>query len=598
MSLLVWLPLNGNLGNNGFNNVTVTNSSSTVSDSGKIGKCYSFSGSSQKLTSTLSSSVSSSIGSLACWVKFNAFPASGKWMCLMQLGTSGGYANCRFGMYMEYTNGINVCVDGSTTAENLYTHSLSTDTWYHLCTTYDGTDVKLYLNGEIVLSKSVTKGTYTSSATNLFIGGTNNYYLNGYLNDVRYYNHALSAKEVKEISQGLILHYPMTGGGKYGYNLAKGTNTSDTSTNTFYFSEQTGGSTRSIIDVDGVTCAKITRNATEHSGWSFLGYSNWDRAALKPSTTYTISMDVIGSGSGYVSFAAFKQGNSTNSLTASVTTISCNFNADNWSHLVYQTTTIADFTDKGTSQIIYMGCPFLTTVSTWIMMKNLKIEEGTIDTPWIPHTSDAKYNLAKYGNTTEYDVSGYHRDGTISGTIEYVTDTPRNNVCSNLIDPAYITYKLPANMYYATYAFWMKEPSFTTYGAIHMQAGNPSGGYSPWFSANTESGSLWMYLGGNSPNYCKASGSLSVDTWYHCAMVWDNGVAQWYLNGEKSGNAVTFTTKKYIDNSTNSTIGDSYTGSSWNGTPFTGQISDWRVYATALSATDIKQLYEETKSHK
>ena len=590
MSLLVWLPLNGNLGNNGFNNVTVTNSSSTVSDSGKIGKCYSFSGSSQKLTSTLSSSVSSSIGSLACWVKFNAFPASGKWMCLMQLGTSGGYANCRFGMYMEYTNGINVCVDGSTTAENLYTHSLSTDTWYHLCTTYDGTDVKLYLNGEIVLSKSVTKGTYTSSATNLFIGGTNNYYLNGYLNDVRYYNHALSAKEVKEISQGLILHYPMTGGGKYGYNLAKGTNTSDTSTNTFYFSEQTGGSTRSIIDVDGVTCAKITRNATEHSGWSFLGYSNWDRAALKPSTTYTISMDVIGSGSGYVSFAAFKQGNSTNSLTASVTTISCNFNADNWSHLVYQTTTIADFTDKGTSQIIYMGCPFLTTVSTWIMMKNLKIEEGTIDTPWIPHTSDAKYNLAKYGNTTEYDVSGYHRDGTITGTIAYQPNTFRNLVGSYLDGASYIQTTSPSTSV-RTAAFWIKTPKTNTTVAFvdyksQLGFGFQSAGYV--IPNCVSSGNIKMYT--NTP--------VPANEWCHIVVVRDDAYSnvRFYVNGvewttrpSQNVNSWTHTTDTLI-------IGARY----YNGvtTNMICNISDFRLYVTQLSDADIKQLYEETKSHK
>jgi hypothetical protein len=36
-----------------------------------------------------------------------------------------------------------------------------------------------------------------------------NYKLKGYLNDVRIYNHCLSPKEVKEISKGLVLHYPM-----------------------------------------------------------------------------------------------------------------------------------------------------------------------------------------------------------------------------------------------------------------------------------------------------------------------------------------------------------------------------------------------------
>ena len=42
MSLVVWLPLNGNLENQGLSNVTVTNNGATVDNNGKIGKCYKF----------------------------------------------------------------------------------------------------------------------------------------------------------------------------------------------------------------------------------------------------------------------------------------------------------------------------------------------------------------------------------------------------------------------------------------------------------------------------------------------------------------------------------------------------------------------------
>ena len=46
MSLRVWLPLNGTLDNQGLDDVTVINNGATVNNSGKIGKCYSFDGSS------------------------------------------------------------------------------------------------------------------------------------------------------------------------------------------------------------------------------------------------------------------------------------------------------------------------------------------------------------------------------------------------------------------------------------------------------------------------------------------------------------------------------------------------------------------------
>ena len=42
MALQVWLPLNGNLNNQGLANVTVSNSGATVNSAGKIGSCYAF----------------------------------------------------------------------------------------------------------------------------------------------------------------------------------------------------------------------------------------------------------------------------------------------------------------------------------------------------------------------------------------------------------------------------------------------------------------------------------------------------------------------------------------------------------------------------
>ena len=50
MALQIWLPLNGDLTQQGLSNVTVTNNGATVDNNGKIGKCYSFNGSSNYIT--------------------------------------------------------------------------------------------------------------------------------------------------------------------------------------------------------------------------------------------------------------------------------------------------------------------------------------------------------------------------------------------------------------------------------------------------------------------------------------------------------------------------------------------------------------------
>lgn len=205
MALQVWLPLTDNTRNYGLSNgVAVTNNGATLDNNGRIGKCYSFNGTNNKLTCTLSSTISKSIGSIALWVKFNSFPGSSSFYEMIHIGSNGGYANCLFGFYMEYTNRINISINGSSTNTNSYTHSLSANTWYHLCATFDGTIVKLYINGAQVLSKEATKASYATAASNVYIGGTTSYWLNGKINDVRVYDNCLSPEDVKRLYQTKI----------------------------------------------------------------------------------------------------------------------------------------------------------------------------------------------------------------------------------------------------------------------------------------------------------------------------------------------------------------------------------------------------------
>ena len=73
MSLVAWFPLNGNLDNKGLSNYTLTNSNATVNDNGKIGKCYSFNGTSSYLSSNFSYQNFGNNVSIAFWVKVSAF---------------------------------------------------------------------------------------------------------------------------------------------------------------------------------------------------------------------------------------------------------------------------------------------------------------------------------------------------------------------------------------------------------------------------------------------------------------------------------------------------------------------------------------------
>ena len=72
MSLKVWLPLDGDLRNLGCSGVEVANNGATVDNSGKIGKCYYFDGTSNYLLGNPAPlSNDSTEWSFCCWFKPN-----------------------------------------------------------------------------------------------------------------------------------------------------------------------------------------------------------------------------------------------------------------------------------------------------------------------------------------------------------------------------------------------------------------------------------------------------------------------------------------------------------------------------------------------
>lgn len=577
MSLRVWLPLNGDLRNNGLSNIAIDNSNLTVDNNGKIGKCYSFNGSSSKITNTFSSPISSSIGTLACWVKFNAFPASNKWYTLLHLGNLGGYAACRFGLYMDYTNRICVSVDGSS-QKNLYTHSLTTNQWYHICTTYDGNIIKLYIDGTEVMSVTATKGTYTTDSSYLYIGATNNYWLNGYMNDARYYDHALSAKEVKEISKGLVCHYTL--------NSYSGREN--------LFNWQNKGS-----DV-------IVLNDYQNTG-SFTQFTN--SLTFDPSTTvgqkYTVSFWAR-SPRGTTKLQLYN--NNTSPRYFRFSTVLTNNLGTEWQFFTYTFTNNDAGSGNESASIcrrieIYMPSQMKGEV------KLIKVEQGDSATIWSPSPSDSHYNQMGYNSNIIYDVSGYNNNAQkyyydTTGTIEASSDTPRNSLSTyinsenNTTNTASGTVFLYGNCElttpnYLTIAFWCKP-----IGGYIGQTGqgqfcttNNDFGINAGMDYNTTA----MHNRDNCIDMCTSTSvhktvniTFTANEWHHYAIIYDGRYGKVYKDGIETstldmGNNLSLTSFKAI------VIGYSRAGGVYRSNK--SYFSDFRIYTTALSIDDIKQLY-------
>lgn len=85
------------------------------------------------------------------------------------------------------------------TAADILYNGLDLNTWNNFVFTYDGTKTRLYHNGEIVDSTSIT-GTITNSNVDFLIGNLNylgtDYWLSGKMDEVSIWNKTLSASEI------------------------------------------------------------------------------------------------------------------------------------------------------------------------------------------------------------------------------------------------------------------------------------------------------------------------------------------------------------------------------------------------------------------
>lgn len=325
MSLQVWLPLNGNLNNQGLSDVAVTNKGATVDSNGKIGSCYRC-GAMYANDFTLNTEEFS----VCYWVKYVWIEAYNSYVVSLNNSTSTDY---QF-MIGSIGNGT----DNSATSTYLRLNASFSGTipipvgeWHHCCATWKGTAVSLYVDG--VFDRKITGVTVNPGATHLSINCRSNSTSGSgvsstgssdtYLNDVRIYDHCLSAREVKEISKGLICHYKLDNNGfgnpnllvtqspssfsrqgnKY-VNTAADTRTNDTF-NLQYFRGSTYVSTFFTKDVSTTPCdVKTTFTVPENVTGIRVKFNGESRdlelftparAPVVAGETYTLSLRVLSS---------------------------------------------------------------------------------------------------------------------------------------------------------------------------------------------------------------------------------------------------------------------------------------------------------------
>lgn len=559
MALQIWLPLDGTLENKGCTNVTVVNNGATVNTAGKIGSCYSFDGSDDyislvcpKLNSIFSGGAQPF--SVAMWINhadssrailmgaYGLPNTSNNSFFNLELSTAHAY---RFDWRANpdwYPNNTNV---GSAT-------------WSHVVCTYDGTQVKIYLNGSLTATRSGTLATLEYAGP-YYLGRdsrTGTTAFNGKMNDFRVYDHCLSAAEVKELSQGLILHYKLD----ESYPLIN----------------------KNIL----MDYPKIY-NPTSYNAYQLNMTEN-----LIADQTYTlqfwdIDISHTGKTTSDLGISVYWGGGAIALKTLNGTNYFTNGHADYLVCTFTITSSQASHANASNQWLnIYNSVPEVTGTKNMHIGK-WKLEKGSMATDYI------EYDLSNKANNpfVVTDSSGYGHHGKVVNTVSYTNDTPRYEMSLNKPSGSAIncgrggmvTDSLTVNLW-GKWSTWGNPVSCTEGGGWNFEN-------NPVSFASYISG-----VGYESSSYPKASVQPTANEWHMLTGVYDrvNQKRAIYIDG-KLADEKTMTVSNPISYNGSNVIwlGAEASGNATNfaNANYNGKISDFRIYCTALSAEDILDLY-------
>lgn len=215
--------------------------------------------------------------------------------------------------------------------------------------------------------------------------------------------------------------------------------------------ESSGGkySVEDFITEDNIDAVKlICTEAISTSNWSYVSFKDIKMLKqLKPSTKYTLSYDIKANRSGAISHSICK-GNVSNFCTNTVVVNNIIGN-ETWQHISVVLTT-NDLKTTPTNEILYLSRNALSKVG-YSIIKNLKLVEGDIDTPWSPSQSDIEGKGVV--ETVQYYLATSQASGVTSSTSGWSTDITTQKLTA---DKKYLW-----NCYQTKYSDGTSEPIST-----------------------------------------------------------------------------------------------------------------------------------------
>lgn len=599
--LCLWLPFtDGVIKNQGLiNDEFITSIDPTFSNDGKLGKCLEQG--QFDMSATMTSKILNNQALTICfWIYINAEEGSKGGTIFGNINTNVEFNNRKFSIF-QYPTCNDLHLSWMNDAANafmmtpIYKGVLPSYQWTHVTVTYHNPTMTVYING-------IKKYTYSSvSNSSSFEYQTRIVWQNAYrkLNDFRIYNECLSPRQVKEISKGLVCHYPLgeIDGKIGGRNLIKNGKGNEKAgffknfpTVTDEYGEFTLKSKKTYATIslyDGFVYGCRDYPVGEKYTWSYdIMYTAWNFPTGSNRGEFWMGQRYTNAPSGETATGAWR--GVTRHILPVVGQNGCELNK--WYH-VKQTVTIPQQASSNVGQqnyISFYNSNANVEASFTARLKNVKLEKSSTATPW---TSAPEDDASFYDNII-YDTSGYENNGSVTDSTcpTWSSDTPRykgSYVFNG--NNQYLKFQNPITSSSTdfTISCWVKFDDITgnsTICTMRTAVGN----------------GIALFKIGNKIRFddngqCTFSDyTISANEWIHVVVTRSSSCKKLYVNGILKQTVNTVGDMKLISNV--GTIGASSQGGDGISNYLNGQLSDFRIYATALSDSNILELYQSSAS--
>lgn len=582
-----------------INDEFITSIDPTFSNDGKLGKCLEQG--QFDMSATMTSKILNNQALTICfWIYVNAEEGSKGSTIFGNINNNVEFNNRKFSIF-QYPTCNDLHLSWMNDAAKafmmtpIYKGVLPSYQWTHVTITYHNPTMTVYING---IKKYTYSGVSNSSS---FEYQTRVVWQNAYrkLNDFRIYNECLSPRQVKEISKGLVCHYLLgeVDGKIGGRNLIKNGKGNEKAgffknfpTVTDEYGEFTLKSKKTYATIslyDGFVYGCRDYPVGEKYTWSYdIMYTVWNFPTGSNRGEFWMGQRYTNAPSGETATGAWR--GVTRHILPVVGQNGCELNK--WYH-VKQTVTIPQQASSNVGQqnyISFYNSNANVEASFTARLKNVKLEKSSTATPW---TSAPEDDASFYDNII-YDTSGYENNGSVTDSTcpTWSSDTPRykgSYVFNG--NNQYLKFQNPITSSSTdfTISCWVKFDDITgnsTICTMRTAVGN----------------GIALFKIGNKIRFddngqCTFSDyTISANEWIHVVVTRSSSCKKLYVNGILKQTVNTVGDMKLISNV--GTIGASSQGGDGISNYLNGQLSDFRIYATALSDSNILELYQSSAS--